>query len=103
MATITDYEISAAAELDIEEVYQYGCEKYGHAFAIEYLEKLGKLFSELVNHPFMGKKRSEIKKELRNIPLGEYIVFYRLKETHVRIVRVLHHSKDLFTIKFFIP
>jgi len=43
----------------------------------------------------MGRTRNEIKKELRIFPKASHVVFYRILKDTIRIVRVLHGSKDL--------
>lgn len=92
------YHLSIAAEQDIGEIYDYGVYRFGNDQAIKYLTELDFTFNQIVKNPELGKKRDEIKVGLRSLPKNSHVIFYRLIEDSIRIVRVLHGSRDL--IKF---
>nr|WP_262888428.1 type II toxin-antitoxin system RelE/ParE family toxin [Chryseobacterium cheonjiense] len=46
-------------------------------------------------NPTSGKTRNEIKQGLYSFPKGNHIIFYRLSDTHIIIVRILHGSRDI--------
>lgn len=93
-----DYHLSIVAEQDIGEIYEYGVYRFGSDQAIKYLMELDLTFGQIVKNPDLGKKRDEIKIGLRSLPKNSHVIFYRLMEDSIRIVRVLHGSRDL--IKF---
>jgi toxin ParE1/3/4 len=43
----------------------------------------------------MGRRRDELRKGLRSFPHGRYVIFYRIGEPGVQIVRVLEGERDL--------
>ena len=92
------YHLSIAAEQDIGEIYDYGVYRFGSDQAIKYLLEIDLTFTQIVKNPELGKKRDEIKVGLRSFPKNSHVIFYRLIEDSIRIVRVLHGSRDL--IKF---
>ena len=52
--------------------------------------------SELLRtNPFMGRARDELAPDVRSVVVGDYILFYRVSDTEVEIVRFLHGSRDL--------
>lgn len=89
------YKLSEQADFDIEDIFDYT--KYRHDFnqAVKYLNDLDAVFEQLVSNPKIGRKRNELKKGLYSISEQEHIIFYRIMENHIRIVRVLHGSKDV--------
>ncbi|MBI1286224.1 MAG: type II toxin-antitoxin system RelE/ParE family toxin [Flavobacteriales bacterium] len=89
------FEISLPADEDLEEIFIYTEEEFGTDQAVEYLTELDTVFYQLVGNPELGRERNEIKKGLRSFPSGSHVVFYRILADHVRIVRVLHGSRDL--------
>lgn len=95
MGDITSYKLSDIAETDISDIYDYTQVQYGKAQAIQYLTGLDACFNSLVEQPHMGKHRPEIRDGLRSFPYEHHIVFYRLQENFIRIVRVLHESRDV--------
>ena len=44
--------------------------------------------------PGMGTARSDVDPALRALPVGKYLIFYRLSGPDVEIVRVLHGARD---------
>lgn len=69
--------------------------------AIKYLSGFDDVFDNLCNNPETGRERNEIRKGLRSISHESHIVFYRIMDNHIWIVRILHGSRDL--IKFLPP
>ncbi len=91
---VTTYILSDIAQLDIEEIFDYAVAEFGIGRAIEYHLNFIYLFEQLVEFPEEGRKRTGIKKGLRSIVKESHVIFYRVLENHIRIVRVLHHSQS---------
>lgn len=51
-----------------------------------------------VHHPFRGRARSELKGGLRSVVADRYVIFYRVTDHAIEIVRVLHGRRDLAAI-----
>tara|TARA_R110002072_G_scaffold156247_2_gene306726 strand:+ start:1446 stop:1748 length:303 start_codon:yes stop_codon:yes gene_type:complete len=92
---LLSYKLSKNADFDLEEVFEYTEITHGFDKAVIYLTDLENLFENLVLHPEIGRQRNEIKKDLFSITEQEHTVFYRILLNHIRIVRVLHGSRDL--------
>ncbi|TQI71429.1 toxin ParE1/3/4 [Gramella sp. Hel_I_59] len=89
------YILSKKTQEDINDIYEFGVNKFGQDQAIEYLIGLRTHFELLLKNPLIGKKRDEIKEGLFSFPFISHIVFYRIFNNHIRIVRVLHGSRDI--------
>jgi len=92
---ITFYELSSNADQDVCDIFDYTEAKFRLDQAVTYVSALNDCFYQLVENPELGHKRREIREELRSIPSGSHIVFYRIFKNHTRIVRILHGSRDL--------
>ena len=53
------------------------------------------VFQQLIANPELGRERNEIKTELRSIPKSSHVIFYRIMNDHIKIIRVLHGSRDI--------
>lgn len=95
------YELSAEADHDLEDIFDYTTASFGAEQAVKYLSELEDLFENLCLYPKSGRHREEIRKELYSISKNNHIVFYRITKESIRIVRVLHASRDI--IKFLPP
>ncbi|WP_345084684.1 type II toxin-antitoxin system RelE/ParE family toxin [Nemorincola caseinilytica] len=89
------YELSQEADNDLQDIYDHTHEHFGAQQAIDYLTGIEDLFHILCAHPHSGRARNEIRKGLRSISYVAHVVFYRIIEKRIRIVRVLHASRDL--------
>ena len=91
---MTEYIIAPDAVRDLEEISTY--------YAIHNIEAGEKLLDEfearcryLVSFPKIGKSYRSIRSDLRGISFSGYIIFYRVSERVVEILRVVSGSRDL--------
>ncbi|NRP27348.1 Toxin ParE1 [Marinobacterium sp. xm-d-420] len=95
MGKISTYELSIEADQDISDIYDYTYSEFGDDQAITYLADLEPVLLKLVDYPELGRARSEIRVGLRSLAYQNHVIFYRILDTHIRVVRVLHGSRDL--------
>jgi toxin ParE1/3/4 len=95
------YELSLEADKDLEGIYDYTVEMFGVEQAARYLSKFEIVFESLCLNPKSGRGRDEIRKGLRSMSVEHHSIFYRVLKSHLRIVRVLHSSRDI--IRFLRP
>jgi toxin ParE1/3/4 len=92
------YRLSREADHDLEEIFDYTLCEFGLEQAIIYVSEFEGAFVILVANPEPGRKRDEIRNGLRSFVKGNHTIFYRILKNHIRIVRILHGSRDI--IKF---
>jgi len=96
MARITQ---APAAKADAVEIWAYIAQDNPDA-ADRLLNRFDDLFCLLASQPFLGKRIEELAPNLRVIPTGSYLIFYRPTEDGIEIVRILHAARDI-TAEFF--
>ncbi len=89
------YELSDKADADLEEIFDYTEQEHGTGQAIRYVSAFQEAFDLLVENPEIGRVRREIRPGLRSVLKDQHAVFYRVLTDRVRIVRVLHGSRDV--------
>lgn len=89
------YILSETADQDLEDIFDYTYDEFGFDQAEKYLLEIEDIFQNLIVNPQIGKKRDEIKQGLYSFPKDNHIIFYRILDNHIRIVRVLHGSRDV--------
>lgn len=87
--------LSSLADKDLEDIFDYTYSEHGLDQAIEYVSSFDEVFVQLTQYPEIGRPRDEIRKELRSLVHKHHILFYRVLEDHIRIVRILHGSRDI--------
>ena len=94
------YELSPEADSDIENIFDYTVKEFGLEQAVSYTSQLDKAFAQILSNPKSGRERAEIRKGLRSIVQNSHVIFYRILKDRIRIVRILHGSRDLSNFLF---
>jgi toxin ParE1/3/4 len=89
------YILSEIADEDLEDIFDFTMTEFGFEQAEKYLNEIEDVFQSLLFNPELGKARNEIKRGLYSFPKDNHIIFYRILNNHIRIVRVLHGSRDI--------
>ncbi len=90
-----NYQLRKEAQFDLEDIFDYSEDNFGLDIAIKYLNELENTFFNLYDHPHLGKDRSEIKFGVYSLVHKEHLILYKITETKIDILRVLHQSRDL--------
>ena len=94
-SSIASYELSPEAEQDLSDIFDYTEMEFGLEQAVRYLKDLDHCFIQLCNNPSIGRERSEIRAELYSFVSQSHVVFYRVQTDRLRVIRILHGSRDL--------
>jgi toxin ParE1/3/4 len=91
---LDQYVIAPEAAQDLDEISTY--------YAIHNIEAGEKLLDEfearckyLVSFPNIGRNYQTIRRDLRGISFSGYILFYRIGENELEILRVVRGNRDL--------
>ncbi|THB65831.1 MAG: type II toxin-antitoxin system RelE/ParE family toxin [Desulfovibrio sp.] len=85
---------SRKARQDLVDIWRHIAEHDPDA-ADALLDSLDAKCALLATHPLLGPARDDIRSGLRYFPIREYVILYRVQETTIEIVRVLHAKRDL--------
>jgi toxin ParE1/3/4 len=64
--------------------------KAARAFLVRVVE----VFELLALHPEAGRRRPELRSGVRSFPAGNHVVYYRVADSRVQILRVGHGARD---------
>ena len=92
------YRLSLEADRDLENIFDYTARKFGIDQAVSYVSEFEEVFVNLAANPGIERKRDEIRIGLRSFVKGSHTIFYHVMKSHIRIVRILHGSRDI--VKF---
>jgi toxin ParE1/3/4 len=94
---------SERSDDDVREVVQHLLREASASAALRFLDALEESYLLLQSQPEIGRLYAPENSELRGIRswrvhrFERYLVFYQLLEDAVRIARVLHGSRDIWT------
>nr|WP_276509818.1 type II toxin-antitoxin system RelE/ParE family toxin [Novosphingobium taihuense] len=87
--------MSRAAQRDLSEIIEYGEAEFGAAAADAYNDEIEERFERLVDHPLIGEAKDSWGEGVRQLPCNRHRIIYRVLGNTVRIIRILHHSRDV--------
>ena len=64
----------------------------------QFFNKFDRRCGQLINFPNMGRSYAEIRPNLRGLLLDGYIIFYRVFDSGIEILRVVNARRDLPSI-----
>jgi len=90
------HRLAPEAEADLDEIWLYTARQSGSLETADRLiDSITQRFWILAQFPFSGRRRDNLRADLRSFPIGQFVIFYRLDDGDVLILRVLRGSRDL--------
>ena len=87
-------ELSIAAVADLQNLFDYGFDRFGEATALSYREGLLEHFATLAEFPEAYAEDKSLNPPGRVAPHNRHVVLYAFDGATVFIGRIRHHSED---------
>jgi len=91
---MSEFLLSPAAFKSLEQISNYTLENYGLKQKKAYLKMLRDRVREAAKYPDKGQKRNDIKSGYFSIRAEKHHIYYRIRDTHIEIIDVLHQSME---------
>jgi toxin ParE1/3/4 len=86
--------ISAQAQRDLEQIWAYSVANWGEEQAVQYVAQVRAALELLRTNPGLARSAEDIRPGLRKFTVGSHVLYVRLGDRFVRLVRVLHGRMD---------
>lgn len=86
--------LRAAAERDLDDVFDYSVAAHGAGSAERYLRDLQAAMDRLLDYPELGAA-TRLRAGLRSYGVREHRIYYRIEGDAVVVARVLHKAMDV--------
>ena len=86
------------ASQDLREIWHHCAEQASAETADKILEQVIHAAARVGERPLTGRSRDRLKMGLRSALAHPYLVFYRVRQNDVQVVRVLHERRNLAAI-----
>lgn len=83
------YELSRAADRDLDDIYVYTFRQFGVLQADIYFESLEECLGKLAENPLLGVDASNVRGGYRRFVHQRHTLYYKKVRTGVRIIRIL--------------
>jgi toxin ParE1/3/4 len=91
---VTRYALRPRARRDIEDIWDYSAATWSVAKAEVYIRQIQRSLETLAADPRLGRTCDEVRAGYRKYPVGSHVVFYRVVEGEIDVVRILHQRMD---------
>ncbi len=82
---------------DLAEIAEY-ISQDSPRHAANWIRVLRSRFGDIAKQPLLYRLRPELGVDARLVPVGQYVILFRVRKDTVRIERVVHGSRDLLPI-----
>lgn len=83
------YRLSAAAEQDFEQLFEYGIDNFGVAQATSYVDGLITQFQHVAENPLHYQAVDHIRMGYRRSVYGKHAIYYLVSKNCVDVMRIL--------------
>lgn len=88
------YVINILASQDLNQIAEYFAQNNLEA-GEHFFQEFNRKCQQLVTFPNSGKSYAEIRPDLRGLPLEGYVIFYRVLDDGIEILRVVSGRRQL--------
>jgi toxin ParE1/3/4 len=92
---VTAFRLTSKAVEDLRSIGRFTQNRWGREQRNIYLRRLDGSFRTIARQPTIGAACDHIREGYRKYHVGRHFIFYRLVETHIQIVRILHERMDV--------
>jgi toxin ParE1/3/4 len=86
--------LTAEAREDYHDLMLYGRLTWGIDAAERDNAKIARILEDLVLFPRMGRRKDGVSGEVRTIGVGQRIIYFRIDQDAIRVLRMLHERMD---------
>jgi toxin ParE1/3/4 len=79
---------------DLLSIAEYTFEQWGEAQQYTYMMLVDRAIGRLGEYPEYGRRRDELGVGIRSIPCERHVIYYRIEDQTVSVVRVQHHAEE---------
>lgn len=91
---MSEYRLSPAAELDLEDIWTYTVEHWGIDQANRYTDLLIAAFAELAQSPKIAPACDHIRPGYRRRSVERHVIYFRIADYGIAVIRILHIRMD---------
>ena len=86
--------LSPQAQNSLIQIGEYTLKNYGQQQKKKYLRMLRERMRLVAKNPEKGTERSDIKESYYSIRAEKHNIYYRVSDTHIEIIDLLHQSME---------
>ena len=89
-----EHRLTPAAARDLAGIWRYTLGEWGIEQAHRYTDEIAAAFAQLTTNPQLGTTCDYIRKGYRRSQVGRHMIYFRITEYGIAVIRVLHERMD---------
>lgn len=92
--------VAPQARADLDAIWLYiARESESVSIATRTIASITEKFALFARFPHLGKSlKSDLRPNVRTLPVNNYVIFYSVKSAEIRILRVIHAGRDALAV-----
>jgi toxin ParE1/3/4 len=87
--------IAPQARADLDTIWLYVARESSSEIATRAVGSIAEKFGLFAKFPHLGRSlESDLRPNVRAFPVNNYVIFYSVKPGEIRILRIIHASRD---------
>ena len=91
---MANYLLSPQAQQSLVQISQYTLDNFGERQKKSYLKMLRDRMRAAAKNPEKGRARGDIKTCYYSVQADKHPIYYRIRDSHIEIIDVLHQSME---------
>jgi toxin ParE1/3/4 len=91
---MSGYVLSPRAKADLNEIWNYTAERWDEDQADRYIFDIRAAIETIARDPRRGRACDHIRAGYRKYPTGSHMLFFRVIDRGIDVVRILHQNMD---------
>lgn len=89
--------LTRLADQDFDQILDYTLVTWGETQYCKYRDLMLEAFAAIIDEPLLlkSKERDDLHDGIRTYPAGSHFLIYRISQSDVTVVRILHQQMDL--------
>jgi toxin ParE1/3/4 len=83
------------ARTDYSNLLLHSQRQWGKTQRATYKAQIERVLAELSEFPQLGRARDDISFGLRSHPVGSHLIYYRIEDWGLIVLRIVHHRRDI--------
>ena len=89
-----NYTLAPRARADLQGIWKYSVDEWGVEQADRYVREIHQEIEVVARDPTRGRPCDHLRMGYRMYPAGSHMLFFRLTDSGIYVVRILHQRMD---------
>jgi toxin ParE1/3/4 len=86
--------LAPRARRDLDNILVYTLQHWGEEQEAIYADRIRRALALIGDNPLVGRSRDDLRVGVRAFPIEQHLIIYEVRQTSVRVARILHRRMN---------